>query len=74
MCGQCSRYSAAFGDCEYTEGGQSNGQMLEGEKIIVPDENRDETNSHRANLDPAGAHRRIREAEKPALNLVHATS
>ncbi|KAJ7754358.1 hypothetical protein DFH07DRAFT_941049 [Mycena maculata] len=34
MCGPCSRYSAAFGDCEYTEGGQSNGQMLE-EQISI---------------------------------------
>ncbi|KAJ7752593.1 Zn(2)-Cys(6) binuclear cluster domain-containing protein [Mycena metata] len=34
MCGPCSRYSVAFGDCEYTEGGPSNGQMLE-EQISI---------------------------------------
>ncbi|KAJ6603605.1 Zn(2)-Cys(6) binuclear cluster domain-containing protein [Mycena vulgaris] len=34
ICGPCSRYSAAFGDCEYTEAGPSNGQMLE-EQISI---------------------------------------
>ncbi|KAJ6482280.1 hypothetical protein C8R47DRAFT_1217936 [Mycena vitilis] len=29
MCGPCSRYSVAFGDCEYTEDGLSTAQMLE---------------------------------------------
>ncbi|KAJ6476512.1 hypothetical protein C8R47DRAFT_1199035 [Mycena vitilis] len=29
MCGPCSRYSVAFGDCEYTEEGPSTAQMLE---------------------------------------------
>ncbi|KAJ7302798.1 hypothetical protein DFH08DRAFT_722621, partial [Mycena albidolilacea] len=34
MCGQCSRYSVAFGDCEYTDNGQSSAQMLE-EQISI---------------------------------------
>ncbi|KAJ6506786.1 Zn(2)-Cys(6) binuclear cluster domain-containing protein [Mycena sanguinolenta] len=34
MCGQCSRYSTAFGDCEYTEDGPTNSQMLE-EQISI---------------------------------------
>ncbi|KAF7348788.1 Zn(2)-C6 fungal-type domain-containing protein [Mycena venus] len=34
MCGPCSRYSVAFGDCEYTENGPSSGQMLE-EQISI---------------------------------------
>ncbi|KAJ6564874.1 hypothetical protein DFH09DRAFT_1278740 [Mycena vulgaris] len=34
ICGPCSRYSAAFGDCEYTQAGPSNGQMLE-EQILI---------------------------------------
>ncbi|KAJ6565890.1 hypothetical protein DFH09DRAFT_1363659 [Mycena vulgaris] len=34
MCGPCSRYSVAFGDCEYSETGASSGQMLE-EQISV---------------------------------------
>lgn len=35
MCGQCSRYSVAFGDCEYTDNGQSSTQMLEGRYILT---------------------------------------
>ncbi|KAJ6562701.1 hypothetical protein DFH09DRAFT_1478647 [Mycena vulgaris] len=35
ICGPCSRYSAAFGDCEHTQAGPSNGQMLEGEFIAL---------------------------------------
>ncbi|KAJ7688885.1 hypothetical protein B0H17DRAFT_1202747 [Mycena rosella] len=34
MCGPCSRYSVAFGDCEYVENGPSSGQMLE-EQISI---------------------------------------
>ncbi|KAJ7258415.1 hypothetical protein B0H12DRAFT_443877 [Mycena haematopus] len=34
MCGPCSRYSVAFGDCEYTENGPSSGQILE-EQISI---------------------------------------
>ncbi|KAJ7463324.1 hypothetical protein FB451DRAFT_1139690 [Mycena latifolia] len=34
MCGPCRRFSAAFGDCEYTEGGPSSAQMLE-EQISI---------------------------------------
>ncbi|KAJ7186533.1 hypothetical protein C8R46DRAFT_1273187 [Mycena filopes] len=35
ICGQCSRFSSVFGDCEYTEhGGASHGQMLE-EQISI---------------------------------------
>ncbi|KAJ6590357.1 hypothetical protein B0H10DRAFT_2092208 [Mycena sp. CBHHK59/15] len=34
MCGPCSRYSATFGDCEYTDTGPSHGQILE-EQISI---------------------------------------
>ncbi|KAJ7106856.1 hypothetical protein C8R43DRAFT_206914 [Mycena crocata] len=34
MCGPCSRFSVAFGDCEYTDTGPSSGQMLE-EQISI---------------------------------------
>ncbi|KAJ7155685.1 Zn(2)-Cys(6) binuclear cluster domain-containing protein [Mycena filopes] len=34
MCGPCSRYPAAFGDCEYPENGLSTGQVLE-EQIAI---------------------------------------
>ncbi|KAF8217417.1 hypothetical protein K438DRAFT_1746733 [Mycena galopus ATCC 62051] len=34
MCGQCSRFSVAFGDCEYTESGPSSSQVLE-EQISI---------------------------------------
>ncbi|KAJ6450383.1 Zn(2)-Cys(6) binuclear cluster domain-containing protein [Mycena sanguinolenta] len=34
MCGPCSRYAVAFGDCEYTDSGPSSGQMLE-EQISI---------------------------------------
>ncbi|KAJ7434675.1 hypothetical protein FB451DRAFT_1571872 [Mycena latifolia] len=34
MCGPCSRYSVAFGDCEYTQHGPSSGQMLK-EQISI---------------------------------------
>ncbi|KAJ6585756.1 hypothetical protein B0H19DRAFT_1110697 [Mycena capillaripes] len=34
MCGQCARYSTAFGDCEYTEDGPAHSHMLE-EQISI---------------------------------------
>ncbi|KAJ6626245.1 hypothetical protein B0H10DRAFT_1999436 [Mycena sp. CBHHK59/15] len=34
MCGPCSRYSATFSDCEYTDTGPSHGQILE-EQISI---------------------------------------
>ncbi|KAF7341874.1 Zn(2)-C6 fungal-type domain-containing protein [Mycena sanguinolenta] len=34
MCGQCSRYSTAFSDCEYSEDGPTKSQMLE-EQISI---------------------------------------